>query len=149
MTTTPQTDDVVKFIMDQLKQDSPTLMSDHPYYLLDLMAGLCRKLENDLYRVIKLNEDKTEIMNSLNNKCAEWEEKAATWLASPEAAKRLEGYRELGMMVEKAEAQRDELLGALKPFADIDLTNPFAARSFGFDVLRARAAITKVTGEET
>lgn len=146
MNTTPQTDDLVKFIMDQLKQDSPTLMSDHPYYVLDQMAGLCRKLENDLYRVIKLNEDKTEIIDSLNNKCAEWEEKAATWLASPEAAKRFEGYRELAEMAARAEDQRDELLGALKPFADTDLTNPSVSRMFGFHVLRARAAIAKATG---
>ena len=44
------------------------------------------------------------------------------------------------------EAQRDELLEALKPFADTDLRNPSVSRMFGFDVLRARAAIAKATG---
>lgn len=39
----------------------------------------------------------------------EWRAKAATWLASPEAAARLEGYRELGRLAERADAQRDAL----------------------------------------
>jgi hypothetical protein len=34
--------------------------------------------------------------DALRKTVSEWEAKAATWLASPEAAKRLEGYRELG-----------------------------------------------------
>jgi len=34
-------------------------------------------------------------LRRLHDLCAEWERKAATWLASPEAAKRLDGYREL------------------------------------------------------
>ena len=44
----------------------------------------------------------------------EWEAKAATWLASPEAAQRLEGYRDLAQRLERAEAQRDALLEALR-----------------------------------
>ena len=34
-------------------------------------------------------------LRRLHNLCAEWEKKALTWLASPEAAKRLKGYLEL------------------------------------------------------
>ena len=34
-------------------------------------------------------------LRRLHALCAEWNAKAATWLASPEAAKRLDGYREL------------------------------------------------------
>ena len=44
----------------------------------------------------------------------EWRAKAATWLASPEAAQRLEGYRELGRLVERTEAQRDALRAELR-----------------------------------
>jgi len=34
-----------------------------------------------------------------------WNQKAATWIASPEAAKRLEGYRELTARIAELEAQ--------------------------------------------
>jgi len=44
----------------------------------------------------------------------EWHEKAATWLASPEAAQRLAGYQDLAQRLNAAEQQRDELLEALK-----------------------------------
>lgn len=37
---------------------------------------------------------------------AEWEQKAATWLASPEAAQRLDGYRELAMKVVNAKVDK-------------------------------------------
>lgn len=43
-------------------------------------------------------------LRRLHNLCAEWEKKAATWLASPEAAKRLDGYRELAQRVNTLEA---------------------------------------------
>ena len=46
--------------------------------------------------------------------CAEWEKKAATWLASPEAAQRLDGYRDLAQQLNTATAQRDELLAVLR-----------------------------------
>lgn len=53
-------------------------------------------------------------IDRLTHRCAEWEAKAATWMASPEAAQRLDGYRELGQRAARAEQQRDELLAALK-----------------------------------
>lgn len=45
--------------------------------------------------------------------CAEWEKKAASWLASPEASQRLNGSRELAQRLNTAAAQRDKLLSAL------------------------------------
>jgi hypothetical protein len=45
----------------------------------------------------------------LKDENAEWQARAATWLASPEAAKRLEGYRELGEQLAQAEAEIERL----------------------------------------
>lgn len=42
-------------------------------------------------------------LRRLHNLCTEWEKKAATWLATPEAAKRLDGYRELFQRVDTLE----------------------------------------------
>jgi len=39
---------------------------------------------------------------------AEWGKKAETWMASPEAAQRLQGYRELAQQVATAQNERDE-----------------------------------------
>lgn len=46
--------------------------------------------------------ERAERAEALN---AEWAKKAETWLASPEAAQRLEGYRELASRLEQAEAE--------------------------------------------
>lgn len=43
----------------------------------------------------------------LRRQIAAWEEKAKEWLLSPEAAKRLDGYRELGEKCAQLEAERD------------------------------------------
>jgi predicted RNase H-like nuclease (RuvC/YqgF family) len=40
---------------------------------------------------------------------AAWEEKAATWMASPEFAQRLQGYRDMGQQVAQAQNERDAL----------------------------------------
>jgi hypothetical protein len=52
-------------------------------------------------------------LRRLHALCGEWENKAATWLASPEAAKRLDGYRELAQRLNAAEASNAQLLEAL------------------------------------
>ena len=39
---------------------------------------------------------------------AEWAQKAAAWMASPDAAQRLDGYRNLGQQVAEAQRERDE-----------------------------------------
>lgn len=49
----------------------------------------------------------------------EWERKAATWLASPEAAQRLDGYRELAQRSNQLEVLNQELLGALRHLVDM------------------------------
>jgi hypothetical protein len=53
-------------------------------------------------------------LRRLNNLCAEWEKKAATWLASPESAKRLDGYRELAQRVNTLEAALRQAVEALE-----------------------------------
>jgi hypothetical protein len=45
---------------------------------------------------------------------AEWAKKAEAWVASPEAAQRLEGYRELGARAAAAENERDSLRAQLE-----------------------------------
>jgi len=56
---------------------------------------------------------------------AEWTQKAATWLASPEAAQRLDGYRELAgkcaaleAEVERLRESADTAIGYLKDIGD-------------------------------
>ena len=66
-------------------------------------------------------------LRRLHNLCAEWEKKAAIWLASPEAAKRLDGYRELAQRVDTLEAalrQAVEALNTARPacFAETTTT---------------------------
>lgn len=49
--------------------------------------------------------------------------------------------------IEALEAENARLRGALKPFADIDLTSDQLGSEFAWDVLRAREAIAKARGE--
>ena len=72
----------------------------------------------------------------------EWQQKAATWFASPEMAQQLAGYQELGQRLNAAEAQRDELLEALQLILSADY------RGYGIDYIKgcANAAITKAEG---
>ena len=53
-------------------------------------------------------------LRRLHDLCAEWEKKAATWLASPEAAKRLDGYRELAQRVNTLETALGQAMEALE-----------------------------------
>ena len=55
---------------------------------------------------IRLIEERDELLS----KVAAWEQKAAHWMASPEAAQRLEGYRDIAQRLNVAEQQRDNLL---------------------------------------
>ena len=48
---------------------------------------------------------------------AEWEKKAATWFASPDAVKRLDEYRKLAQLLNVSEQQRIELLTAFNELA--------------------------------
>ena len=83
-------------------------MSDKPEAL---------RLADDLEFGVMLGDTRDEAAAKLRRQHAEieeWKAKAATWLASPEAAQRLEGYRELGRLVERAEAQRDAMRAELR-----------------------------------
>ena len=73
----------------------------------------------------------------------EWQQKAATWLASPAAAQRLDGYRELAQRLNAAEQQRDALLEALKVMVDNFGPTP-SEKILGLG--KARAAISKAGG---
>lgn len=55
---------------------------------------------------IRLIEERNELLS----KVGAWEQKAANWMASPEAAQRLEGYRDIAQRLNIAEQQRDNLL---------------------------------------
>jgi hypothetical protein len=48
MSETPRTDETLKFIRDQIVKDSATLVQDHPFYVLDVLGNLGRKLEREL-----------------------------------------------------------------------------------------------------
>ena len=93
---------------------------------------LADQLENDYYDGVRIPDAAAELrrlhaeVESLRALLAEWEQKATTWLLSPEAATRLDGYVELGAMVAKAEAERDEAraelarLTTLRPASEHD-----------------------------
>lgn len=77
--------------------------------------------------------------DALQKSVEEWEAKELTWFASPEAAKRLDGYRELAEQANKAAAERDALLEALKQAVDRQgFTND--------ELISARDAIAKAKG---
>jgi len=85
-------------------------------------------------------------LRRLHALCGEWENKAATWLASPEAAKRLDGYRELAQRLNAAESVNAQLLEALR-----DMVNTLTDGPDESDIARvfsvARAAIAAAKGE--
>jgi chromosome segregation ATPase len=66
----------------------------------DLVAEL-----DDLRRCIRSVITQRDEARARNSELAE---KAATWIASPEAAQRLDGYRDLGQQVAEAQRERDE-----------------------------------------
>ena len=108
--------------------------------------------EDDVIHVARwFVEDAAAELRRLHALLQEWEAKAATWLASPEAAQRLDGYRELSQRANRAEAQRDALLEALlwidkrcqQAFMDCPLHT--IHREMAHDAgARARAAIKAV-----
>ena len=53
MSDTPRTDAAVEFITKQLREQ-PTICSDHPYYVLDMMKHEGRKVERELTRLQNL-----------------------------------------------------------------------------------------------
>jgi hypothetical protein len=81
-------------------------------------------------------------LRRLHNLCAEWEKKAATWLASPEAAKRLDGYRELAQRLNAAESVNAQLLELMR-----EIGNANAAQVAPVYSELARAALAAAKGE--
>lgn len=65
----------------------------------------------------QFNAEAAAELRRLHALCKEWEMKAANWLASPEAAKRLEGYRSLGAKCAELEAEVEALRQANEAFS--------------------------------
>jgi hypothetical protein len=97
-------------------------------------------------------------LRRLHDLCAEWEKKAATWLASPEAAKRLDGYRELAQRVNTLEAALRQAVETLEEIAyGLESARIWGGMEWAYNPLhpfkylplrdKARAAIAKATGE--
>lgn len=57
---------------------------------------------------------KASTILAVQHRLDEWVEKAATWMASPEAAQRLQGYRDLAQQVAQAQNERDEAIAELE-----------------------------------
>lgn len=70
---------------------------------------------------------------------AEWQQKAASWMSTPEAAQRLDGYRELAAKVERAEAEVERL----REKCDELTINGFSAQLKQLDELRKENARLK------
>lgn len=68
-------------------------------------GGTAYVLAEDYERELAAATRERDEARALN---AQWAEKAATWMASPEAAQRLQGYREVAQQVAKAQNERDE-----------------------------------------
>ena len=63
-----------------------------------------RRCEEHYAETVDLKRQRDEA-RALN---VEWAKKAETWLATPEAAQRLQSYRDLGQQVAEAQNERDE-----------------------------------------
>lgn len=73
---------------------------------------ICSRYELEIHSLTNDLEHERE-------KVAAWEQKAANWLASPEAAQRLDGYRDLAQRLNVVEMQRDGLLAELRHCAEV------------------------------
>ena len=74
-----------------------------------IAAALERRLNNSSLVLTADVERAAAELRRLDALCREWESKAATWLASPEAAQRLDGYRDLAQQVGELEAECEAL----------------------------------------
>ena len=73
-------------------------------------------------------------IEQLESENAEWRAKAKNWMASPEAAKNLDGYRELGTKLAKLEAEREELRSIIALYDKAMTASwPEGARGEAFD----------------
>ncbi|MCA3072837.1 MAG: hypothetical protein IOD11_20675 [Rhodocyclaceae bacterium] len=89
-----------------------------PLQLADALSGVMYSADHVVKAAALLRTQHAQLL--------EWEAKATTWLLSPEAATRLDGYRELGARVAKAEAKVERLraelarLTTLRPASEWD-----------------------------
>jgi hypothetical protein len=116
--------------------------SDTPRMSIKFSGELGMSLLN---RIAQLERERDEA-RALN---VEWSKKAETWMASPEAAQRLQGYRELGQQVAKAQNERDEaraeverLRKVLHRLACLGNGDQYG-NSFGNDIAREALAATE------
>jgi len=83
---TPRTDSAAQFVS---------------HFGWQVHADFARTLERELATATR-ERDEARALN------VEWSKKAETWLATPEAAQRLQSYRDLGQQVAQAQNERDE-----------------------------------------
>lgn len=80
-------------------------------------------------------------LDRLRARVAEWEQKAANWIASPEATARLDGYRELAQRLNAADARVAELERD-RVHAGVDICEVAAA----VEVVRVMEIVKEVAG---
>ena len=73
------------------------------------MSDELRLTNECLYQAQEAAKQLAAEVERLQERDAEWGRKASAWIASPEAAQRLDGYRELAQKLNAAEAERDAL----------------------------------------
>jgi FtsZ-binding cell division protein ZapB len=104
--------------------DMAVLLTTDDYAALKAEVAQLRSERNDLSALLDTSRrqcgDREAEIERLRGEIAAWREKAAAWIATPEAAQRLDGYRELGDRAAKAEADRDELVEALRSYSGDD-----------------------------
>lgn len=84
-----------------MEEQSDTPRTDATQYQWTRTLDLSRDLERELAAATR-ERDEAIALN------VEWAKRAATWLATPEAAQRLQSYRDLWQQVAEAQNERDE-----------------------------------------
>lgn len=108
-----------------------------------------------LSKTVELSECQKQ-RDELLETVAAWEQKAANWMASPEAVQRLDGYRDIAQRLNVAEQKRDELLARIDVVCEVHIISQtydrireerqFAADDMEYDLFAAgwKAAIANV-----
>ncbi len=98
---TPRQTPLVELLL-AVPEDARLIYEHSPTESQSIPVGpMCRQAAMELATATR-ERDEARALN------VEWSKKAETWMASPEAAQRLQGYRELGQQVAKAQNERDE-----------------------------------------
>lgn len=111
LTATPQADRISDLLVEV---GEAALVSEQQDKVLgelaDEIKALTEQLRNRDDDAADKAKHQADRIRELEKQVAAWQEKAQVWLASPEAAKRLEGYLELGRQCAKLEKERDAAL---------------------------------------